>query len=35
MRNSMRNLMMRGSPLEAHPSQWAPFVIVGNGAAAN
>jgi CHAT domain-containing protein len=31
MRNSMRNLMMHGSLLEAHPSQWAPFVVVGNG----
>jgi len=31
MRNSMRNLMMHGSLLEAHPSQWAPFVVVGKG----
>jgi len=29
MRNAMRNLMMHGSLLEAHPSQWAPFVVVG------
>ena len=35
MRNSMRDLLMHGSLLEAHPSQWAPFVIVGNGAAPN
>jgi CHAT domain-containing protein/Tfp pilus assembly protein PilF len=33
MRNSMRSILMHGSLLEAHPSQWAPFVIVGNGAA--
>ena len=33
MRNSMRRVLMHGSLLEAHPSQWAPFVIVGNGAA--
>jgi CHAT domain-containing protein/Tfp pilus assembly protein PilF len=32
MRNSMRNLLMHGSLLEAHPSRWAPFVVVGNGA---
>ena len=31
MRNSMRNLMLHGSLLEAHPSQWAPFVVVGKG----
>jgi CHAT domain-containing protein len=31
MRNSMRNLMMQGSLLEAHPSQWASFVVVGKG----
>jgi CHAT domain-containing protein len=35
LRNAMRNLMMHGSLLEAHPSRWAPFVIVGNGTAAN
>ena len=35
LRNSMRSLMMHGSPLQAHPSQWAPFVVVGNGAAPN
>jgi CHAT domain-containing protein len=35
LRNAMRNLMLHGSLLEAHPSQWAAFVIVGNGAAAN
>src|SRR5205085_9346992 len=30
-RISMRNLIERGAPLEAHPSQWAPFVVVGEG----
>ena len=35
LRNAMRNLMLHGSLLEAHPSQWAPFVIVGNGTVAN
>jgi CHAT domain-containing protein/tetratricopeptide (TPR) repeat protein len=35
MRNSMRSLIMHGSLLEAHPSQWAPFAVVGNGAHTN
>src|SRR5262249_21976994 len=35
LRNAMRNLLLHGSLLEAHPSNWAPFVIVGNGTAAN
>jgi hypothetical protein len=24
--------MIEGTLLEAHPSQWAPFVVVGEGA---
>jgi CHAT domain-containing protein len=30
-RISMRELMEKGAPYEAHPSQWAPFVVVGEG----
>jgi hypothetical protein len=30
----MRALIEKGTALEAHPSQWAPFVVVGEGAAA-
>jgi CHAT domain-containing protein len=30
-RLSMRELIEKGSPAEAHPSQWAPFVVVGEG----
>jgi CHAT domain-containing protein len=33
MRISMRDLIDKGSLPEAHPSQWAPFVVVGEGAA--
>jgi hypothetical protein len=33
MRISMRELIEKGSLPEAHPSQWAPFVVVGEGAA--
>ena len=33
-RLSMRELIEKGSLAEAHPSQWAPFVVVGEGAAA-
>jgi CHAT domain-containing protein len=33
-RISMRNLIEQGTLGEAHPSQWAPFVVVGEGAAA-
>jgi CHAT domain-containing protein len=33
-RVSMRELIEKGSPAESHPSQWAPFVVVGEGAAA-
>src|SRR5262249_54595807 len=31
LRNSMRDLIERGTPAKAHPSQWAPFVVVGEG----
>ena len=34
MRQSMLALIDRGKPFEAHPSYWAPFVVVGEGAAA-
>src|SRR5262245_58909594 len=30
-RTSMRDLIQRGTLAEAHPSQWAPFVVVGEG----
>ena len=33
LRLSMRALIERGTALEAHPSQWAPFVVVGEGPA--
>jgi WD40 repeat protein/CHAT domain-containing protein/tetratricopeptide (TPR) repeat protein len=29
---SMRHLLMNGAPIEAHPSVWAPFILVGEGA---
>jgi CHAT domain-containing protein len=32
LRVSMRELIEKGTPAEAHPSQWAPFVVVGEGA---
>ena len=32
-RVSMKELIEKGSVSEAHPSQWAPFVVVGEGAA--
>jgi CHAT domain-containing protein len=32
-RISMRDLIEKGTLGEAHPSQWAPFVVVGEGAA--
>jgi CHAT domain-containing protein len=32
-RISMREMIEKGPPVEAHPSQWAPFVVVGEGAA--
>jgi CHAT domain-containing protein len=34
MRRSIAALIEGGRPWEAHPSYWAPFVIVGEGAAA-
>jgi len=34
-RISMRELIERGSPAEAHPSVWAPFVVVGEGGGNN
>ena len=30
-RRSMRDLIARGGLTEAHPSEWAPFVVVGEG----
>jgi hypothetical protein len=27
---AMRGLMAKGSSFDAHPSQWAPFVVVGD-----
>ena len=30
-RRSMRDLVSNGTLAEAHPSQWAPFVVVGEG----
>ena len=29
----MRELIEKGTPAEAHPSLWAPFVVVGEGSA--
>jgi tetratricopeptide (TPR) repeat protein/CHAT domain-containing protein len=34
MRRSMLALIDKGQPHEAHPAYWAPFVVVGEGAAA-
>jgi CHAT domain-containing protein/tetratricopeptide (TPR) repeat protein len=31
-RLSMRELIEKGTPAEAHPSIWAPFIVVGEGA---
>lgn len=31
MRRSMVALIERGAHLEAHPTYWAPFIVVGNG----
>jgi CHAT domain-containing protein len=33
MRRSMLALIDKGKPEEAHPAYWAPFVVVGEGAA--
>jgi CHAT domain-containing protein len=30
-RVSMKELIQKGTIVDAHPSQWAPFVIVGEG----
>jgi CHAT domain-containing protein/tetratricopeptide (TPR) repeat protein len=34
MRDSMLAMIDKGQPFEAHPAYWAPFVVVGEGAAA-
>jgi hypothetical protein len=34
MRRAMRALIENGAAYEAHPASWAPFVVVGEGAAA-
>jgi CHAT domain-containing protein len=33
LRRSMLAMIQRGKPHEAHPAYWAPFVVVGQGAA--
>jgi CHAT domain-containing protein len=33
LRRSMLALIDKGEPHEAHPAYWAPFVVVGEGAA--
>ena len=33
MRRSMLDLMEKGTPEQAYPTYWAPFVVVGEGAA--
>jgi CHAT domain-containing protein len=33
LRRSMLRLIDKGTPREAHPAYWAPFVVVGEGAA--
>jgi CHAT domain-containing protein len=33
LRVSMKSLIETGGIWQAHPSQWAPFVVVGEGAA--
>src|SRR5262249_13381868 len=33
LRISMKELIEKGSLPEAHPSQWAPFMVVGEGGA--
>jgi CHAT domain-containing protein/tetratricopeptide (TPR) repeat protein len=32
LRRSMAELITKGAPREAHPANWAPFVLVGEGA---
>jgi len=34
MRQSILALIDKGTAYEAHPSFWAPFIVVGEGAAA-
>lgn len=34
LRRSMQAMIDKGDPHEAHPAYWAPFVVVGEGAAA-
>ena len=34
-RNHTQAMIDKGEPKEVHPSYWAPFVVVGEGAAAN
>jgi hypothetical protein len=31
MRRAMADLIDNGTPARAHPSIWAPFVVVGEG----
>jgi len=33
LRRAMLDMIDNGAPHEAHPSYWAPFVVVGEGAA--
>jgi hypothetical protein len=33
LRNSIRHMIQKGRLTDAHPSQWAPFVVVGEGSA--
>jgi CHAT domain-containing protein len=35
LRRAMLAMIDKGKPHEAHPAYWAPFVVVGEGAAAN
>jgi CHAT domain-containing protein len=34
LRRAMLAMIDKGEPRQAHPSYWAPFVVVGEGAAA-
>ena len=34
LRRAMLAMIDKGEPVEAHPAYWAPFVVVGEGAAA-
>jgi CHAT domain-containing protein len=33
LRRAMLALIDKGEPHEAHPAYWAPFIVVGEGAA--